>query len=132
MNDVDTINGVVGRSARRRHSLELKAQVLHACEQPGASVASIARLHGLNANVVHRWRSQQRGQSKTAAEPTLAALAAQSFVSVNVQGDVAAAAVPPAPTDIRIELRRGACTATVLWPVASASSCAAWLREWLR
>lgn len=132
MNDVDTIDGVIGRSARRRHSVELKAQVLDACEQPGASVAAIARLHGLNANVVHRWRSQQRGYARTAEEAALAAPAAQSFVSVHVKGDVAAATMPPPPSDIRIELRRGACTATVLWPVASAPSCAAWLSEWLR
>ena len=40
-------------------------------------------------------------------------------------------AAPPAP-DIRIELRRGATSVTVSWPVAGASDCATWLREWLR
>lgn len=41
--------------------------------------------------------------------------------------------LPPAdamPTDIRIELRRGATTVNVSWP--SASECAAWMREVLR
>ncbi|MDE1557443.1 transposase, partial [Comamonas aquatica] len=26
------------------------------CAQPGASVASVALSHGINANVVHKWR----------------------------------------------------------------------------
>ena len=41
---------------RRRYSAELKAQILSDCAQPGASVASVALLHGINANIVHKWR----------------------------------------------------------------------------
>lgn len=45
-------------------------------------------------------------------------------------------ALPPAAdaeaTDIRIELRRGATTMAVTWPVAAANECAAWMRELLR
>ena len=33
----------------------LRAQVLSACQQPGASVASVARAHSLNANLGHKW-----------------------------------------------------------------------------
>lgn len=40
---------------RRIHSLEFKAQVLAACQQPGASIAAVALAHGLNSNVVHKW-----------------------------------------------------------------------------
>jgi transposase len=60
MNDVDTIDGVVKRATRRRHSAQFKAQVLEACRQPDASAAAIARLYNLNANVVHRWRADDR------------------------------------------------------------------------
>ena len=35
------------RAPRRRHSQELKARVLQACVQPGASVAAVAQAHGL-------------------------------------------------------------------------------------
>lgn len=38
---------------RRRHSEELKALILGACAEPGASVA---QAHGLNANLLHKWR----------------------------------------------------------------------------
>jgi transposase len=34
--------------------------------------------------------------------------------------------------DIRIELRRGATTVSIIWPGQAASECGAWLREWLR
>lgn len=43
---------------RRRHSAGLRAQVLAECEAPGASVAAVAQSHGLNANLVHKWRRQ--------------------------------------------------------------------------
>lgn len=44
------------RASRRRHSAEVKAKVLAACDEPGASVAAVAHAHGLNANLVHKWR----------------------------------------------------------------------------
>jgi transposase len=34
--------------------------------------------------------------------------------------------------EITIELRRGATTVKVAWPLAAAADCAAWLRELLR
>jgi transposase len=40
---------------RRRHSAELKAKVLSACNEPGASIAAVALSHGLNANLVRKW-----------------------------------------------------------------------------
>ena len=49
------------------------------------------------------------------------------FIALDVQPE----AQMPA-RDIRVELKRGSVTAVVHWPVESASSCAAWLREWLR
>ncbi|MGE1153945.1 transposase [Pseudomonas kitaguniensis] len=40
---------------RRTHSKSFKAQVIQECAQPGASIASIALNHSLNANLVHKW-----------------------------------------------------------------------------
>ena len=46
----------------RRHSRDLKSEVLAACVQPGTSVAAVSPGHGLNANPVHKWRrSEARG-----------------------------------------------------------------------
>ena len=104
---------------RRRHSRELKAQILAECAEPGASVARVALTHGINANVVHKWRRLAGGSDASAAAPT--------FVPVSLPPPVSA------PTaDIRIELRRGATNVAVMWPVAAAAECAGWMRELLK
>jgi transposase len=48
------------KRVRRRHSAEFKQQVLAECDRPGAAVAAVALSHGVNANLVHKWRRQQR------------------------------------------------------------------------
>lgn len=104
---------------RRRHSAELKAQVLSECAQPGASVASIAMSHGINANVVHKWRRLANAGAKPV--PTV------SFIPVALPEPAASP-----QHDIRMELRRGATTMTITWPATAAADCAAWMRELLR
>lgn len=115
------------RRTRREYSAELKAQVVQACRQPGASVASVAMAHGINANIVHRWlREPSRA---------LALAQAPAFVPINL--------TPPAtaPTDrsnlavandIRVEVRRGTSVVTVNWPLDGVAACAQWLRDWLK
>ena len=44
------------RASRRRYSEEIKARVMTECDAAGASVAKVAMSHGINANIVHRWR----------------------------------------------------------------------------
>ena len=68
--------------ARRRHSDELRAKILSECAQAGASVAGIALAHGINANLVHKWRRQARelqarGALQASARPEFIALALQ-------------------------------------------------------
>lgn len=114
---------------RRRHSKELKAQILAECERPGASVAGVAMAHGINANIVHRWRQWIReGGRRTPPLAPMTSVAVEGFVPVVV-------ADTPTGTksaDIRIELRRGATAMTITWPTQAAADCAAWLRELLR
>ncbi len=45
---------------RRQYSAAVKAQVVAECDGTGASVAKVAMSHGINANVVHRWRQLAR------------------------------------------------------------------------
>jgi len=118
------------RIGRRKHSADLRAQVVQACRQSGASVAAIALRSGLNANMVHRWlredtRSVDAGADGTAAHT---ATAVAEFVPLQLPP----AAVADMASDIRVEVRRGASTITVSWPLQGARDCAAWLREWLR
>ena len=107
---------------RRRHDDELKAMVLAECSAAGSSVARVAMSHGLNANLVHKWRRDSARSSAPAAAPSSPA----GFVAV---------ALPPAgeaSRDIRIDLRRGQTFITVSWPLSTAADCGAWLRELLR
>ena len=93
---------------RRRHSAEMRARVLAACDAPGASVAAVAQSHGLNANLVHKWR-RVCGASNSATVVRSADVgekAAGTFVALQLP----AARAPAAAPDIRIELRRGATT----------------------
>ena len=107
------------KKTRRRYGAELKQQILAECAEPDASVASVALSHGINANVVHKWRRQVGG--------ALPALQTPSFVPVPLPP----AACAPAP-DIRIELRRGATSVSVTWPLEASEQCAVWMRELLK
>lgn len=78
--------------------------------------------HGINANIVHGWR-------KLARKGAAIDVVQREFVPV---------AVAPAP-DVRVrderievELRRGALTMKVSWPMSAAADMAAWARELLR
>lgn len=54
----------------------LKAQVIQECAQPGASIASVALGHSLNANLVHKWIRLQ-AQKSTALQPAFIPLPMQ-------------------------------------------------------
>jgi transposase len=51
---------VVKREPRRRRSVIEKRGIVEETLQPGASVAKVARAHGVNANQVFAWRRQYR------------------------------------------------------------------------
>jgi transposase len=117
------------RAPRRRFDKTTKLRILSACDTPGATVAKVAQAHGVNANLLHKWRREQatRAGSREAAKPARALAPA----------DPGAAFVPVALStvavdDIRIELRRGATSVEVHWPRSAAADCAVWLRELLR
>lgn len=110
---------------RRSYSDEFKSQVMAECEEPGASVAKVAMSHGINDNVVHRWRQLVRE-----GRPVAAPAPRGEFVPVALTA--ASAQVGGNRQDIRVEIRRGVTAITVSWPVSAAAECAAWMRDWLK
>ena len=131
---------------RRRHSDELKAKVVAACDKPGASISGVALAHGLNANLVRKWRSGRgfklAGTAITPAtlnkSPTLPLGATAEFVAIEMPAPATAAAraaaqptgaAPIAEPLIQIELRRGPLHLNVRWPASAADDCTAWLSE---
>ena len=59
------------RGAYRHHPLALKRSIVEETLQPGASVARIARQHGINANQVFLWRKAYREGLLPESKPTL-------------------------------------------------------------
>jgi transposase len=135
------------------HGAELKAQVIAACREPGASVAAVALAHGLNANLVRKWLVGRGLKRAGLARPSvLPAATARSqavpvaesaplqFLPIDLPGDVHAAHTPvaAAPTPatgveppIHIEVSRGGLRVQVRWPATQAGHCVSLLRELL-
>lgn len=64
---------VVGGSTeprRRWRTIEEKRRIVEEALMPGASVAQVARLHGVNANQVFAWRRQYQAGELVAASAT--------------------------------------------------------------
>lgn len=125
---VNTISNQVadGRRRRRLHSAEFKAEAVSACVQGGVSMAAVAMARGVNANLLRRWvrAEEERGGGQELA--SVQAPSAPAFVPLQLPTATAA------PSDIRIELRRGATSISVTWPTNASVECAAWMRELLR
>ena len=47
------------KATKRRHSAAFKRKLVKLTEQAGASVAAIALAHGINANLLFKWRRAQ-------------------------------------------------------------------------
>ena len=112
---------------RRRHSAQLKAEVVSECQKPGASVAAIALARGLNANLVHGWLSLSKAARKQSDSVERAV--DERFVELQLPSMMASTGPR---RDIQIELRRGGLTVSVTWPAESIAECAVWMRELLR
>ena len=106
---------------RRSYSRSFKAQVIQECAQPGASIASIALSHSLNANLVHKWIRLQT-QKSMALHP--------AFVSLPMP--LASTESQSASSTISVEIQHPRGTVKVNWPTESAAACATFLRDLLR
>ncbi len=126
--DAITLNSP--RARRRRFSREFKAKIVEACKQPGTSVAAIARMHGMNDNVVHRWlrEAELAGTDLWPTSPSPARLesvpTATSFVPVRVSAQL--------QDVIHLELSRNGLAVQIDWPVSQATSCMQFLQGLLR
>jgi transposase-like protein len=122
------------RRTHRTYSPEFKADLVAACQHPGVSIAALAGQHGMNANVLHRWlREHQRSScSPLAAQgtphspDTSKAPGLRAFVPVTLSASMPVDDIQQNPQEIRIELRKGALTMVVSWPMRAAADLASW------
>jgi transposase len=106
---MDQLSPTISPKGRRRYSAEFKAKVVQACDEPGQSVAGVARRHDLNANLLHKWRNQSRSNS------------AEAFIRLPVPVRAATASVPT----IRIDLPGGI---AIHWPTEDMALSVNWLK----
>jgi transposase len=66
-----------GKRSRRTWSPEEKQRIVAEAVRPGASVADIARRHGLNANLVFTWRRTMKPAAPDAADVSSGAVLAR-------------------------------------------------------
>lgn len=79
---------------RRTFSNEFKLQMVRLASQPGASVAQIAREHGINDNVIFKWLRlwQNEGRISRRLPATIAPSPSPGLLAVEVMSD-------PIPSD---------------------------------
>lgn len=74
-----------GRRVRRRRPVSEKLKIVRLTMEPGASVAEIARAHGVNANQVFTWRKLfEKGQLRDAGARSTALLPVA--ISAEIEG----------------------------------------------
>ena len=103
-----------GRRVRRWRSVSEKRQIVQLTMEPGASVAEVARTHGLNANHLFKWRRAfQRGElveSGSALLPVTVAASSQP------ESEVADRRSPGQPDPRSTAMEPGALTPSPLFP----------------
>ena len=122
------------RCTHRTYSAEFKAHLVAACQQPGASIAALAGSQGMNANVLHRWLKEHahngRHQLIKPSRPDTceASLPAPGFLPVRLTGT----APEPTQAQIKAELRKGALSMHITWPINAAAEFASWATALLK
>jgi len=75
---IELVDGLIVKPAthgRRTYSRQAKRSLVQMCKAPGVSVAGLAMSHGINANLLRRWISQQDAtEPASSAEPRAALL----------------------------------------------------------
>ena len=97
-----------GRRARRWRTVSEKRRIAELTLEPGASVALVARAHGVNANQVFKWRrALKRGELNEPAAASMSLLpvtVSAPGVATDTPDQVDAKGPPAAGGSIHIEL----------------------------
>ena len=111
------------RPRRRRYDEAFKRALVEQTLAPGASVARIAREHGINANQLFTWRRQFAPTKRETQVADRQVPPPASLVPVAVVADESAAANAPAPAtdDGQIEIRLAGATLRIRGAVDAAT-----------
>ena len=122
------------RRTHRTYAPEFKAELVAACQQPGASIAALAGQQSMNANVLHRWlKEHQRSGCHQLAKPCVASITGTPSPT---PAFIALALPPLTPVhteqEIKVELRKGPLSMTMAWPLSAAADLASWTAALLK
>jgi transposase-like protein len=130
------------RRTHRTYTPQFKAELVALCHKPGAFIAALTLQHGMNANLLHRWRKEwTQGLHRLEGGITTAVATPQTPAFIPIELSTAASttaseqpctASSTPETDIRIKCQRPGLSVTVYWPLAGAAECAQMLRALLR
>jgi transposase len=141
--DTSSVQSVIGEerrsSVRRRQfrSVEQKRQMVQETLKPGASVAIIARRHGVNANQLFSWRRQYRRGvlelvNAPAAEEAALVPVAVAVGKIEAPQDHGSAAAREAENAGRIDIEFSGGRRVSVWGRADVETLCAVLREFSR
>lgn len=93
--------------ARRKHSLAFKRRLIEQTLVPGASVARIALDHGVNANLLFKWRRQHVRATRSAPPSLLPVLLSEPLARAEQPVATPAARTAASGGAIEVELPAG-------------------------
>ncbi|ABD68909.1 transposase IS3/IS911 [Rhodoferax ferrireducens T118] len=122
------------RPTHRTYTRQFKAELVVACQQPGASIAAIALQHGMNANVLHRWLKEHErdGRHRLIGPDPLGVAVPATPVPAFIPLKLPTSMLEPTACDIKVELRKGAVSMILTWPASAAADLVHWTRAILK
>lgn len=110
------------KQPRRKHSPAFKAKIVRLCEDSNRSVASIAREHNLNDNLIYNWRKKANAsKSVISAQPAFIELPSQVIDPIT-RGE---------SQTVHFEIACGSGTLKVEWPIDRIQDSVTWLKALL-
>ena len=118
------------RRTHRTYTRQFKAELVAACQVPGASIAAVAGAHAMNANVLHRWlkehaRSGCHSQSDI-GNANRSSVALRQHIPAFIPVQLPMAGAESAAQAIKVEIRKGALTMSITWPGSASADFASW------
>lgn len=89
--------GEIAGGGRRHHDRQFKRRLVELSQQPGASVAAIALEHGINANLLFKWRRHALREQAN-SEP---AVLLPVQLKPELLSDQVIAAIPHSPAEVQ-------------------------------
>lgn len=118
----------------RTYTAQFKAELVAACQQPRVSIAALAGQHAMNANVLHRWLKEHHrsGCHQLAVHDRAPDPGPSSLQSAFIPVQLPTAMAQPGPQDIKVELRKGALSMALTWPLSAAAEFESWSAAMLK